>query len=399
MQNRKILISGAGIAGTALAGQLLARGFEPVLIERAPAFRDGGYMIDVGGTGYDLVERYGLLEAARARSYAFDRMSFVNADGKLVSSFGGEVLRRAMEGRFFSIPRGDLARVLHDPITGKVETLYGVTIDALREDSTGVEVTLSNGFLRRFDLVVGAEGVRSPLRARIFGTDEQFEKFLGYYAASFITQDYPHRDEGVYLSHAVPGRQISRYAMRGGRTAFLLVFVQDAPLAAHDIQARKALLAARFGADGWETPQILARLAQADELYFDAVSQIRMPHWSRGRVALIGDAAYGPSLLAGAGSAFAMLGAYVLAGELAEAAGDHARAFAAYEKKLHPFLLRQQDRAISFAGSFLPRTKFGLGFRNLVLGAMNFPPLGTLFVRQMVGERYPLPDYNQPAAR
>jgi 2-polyprenyl-6-methoxyphenol hydroxylase-like FAD-dependent oxidoreductase len=394
MQNRKILISGAGIAGTALAGQLLARGFEPVLIERAPQFRDGGYMIDVGGTGYDLVERYGLLEAARARGYEFDRMSFVDARGRQVSSFGGKVLHRATGGRFFSIPRGDLAWILHEPIKDKVETLYGVTIKALVEDASGVEVTLSNGVVRRFDLVIGAEGMRSPLRERIFGAETRFEKFLGYYAASFITQDYPHRDEGIYLSHAMPGRQISRYAMRGGRTAFLLVFAENAPLVAHDVQAQKALIAARFGADGWEAPEILARLEQTDELYFDAVSQIRMPRWSRGRLALIGDSAYAPSLLAGAGSAFAMLGAYILAGELRAAGGGHGRAFNAYEKKLHPFLLRQQDQVIGLAGSFAPKTKFGIGFRNLVINAMNFPPLGTIFVRQMMGEHFPLPNYD-----
>ncbi|HEY5347518.1 MAG TPA: FAD-dependent monooxygenase, partial [Rhizomicrobium sp.] len=319
MQNRKTLIAGAGIAGTALAWQLLERGFEPVLIERAPAFREGGYMIDVWGTGYDLVERYGLLDAARRRAYDFDRMAFVDAKGRQVSGFGGEAMRRAMQGRFFSIPRGDLARVLYERIDGKVETLYGASIEALREDASGVEVTLSNGETRRFDLVIGAEGLRSRLRARVFGAEERFEKFLGYCAASFIAPDYPHRDEGIYLSHAVPGRQISRYAMRGGRTAFLFVFAEDAPPAAYDIAAQKALIAARFGGDGWETPQILACLAAADELYFDNVSQIRMPHWSRGRVALIGDAAYCPSLLAGAGSAFAMLGAYVLAGELQRA--------------------------------------------------------------------------------
>jgi 2-polyprenyl-6-methoxyphenol hydroxylase-like FAD-dependent oxidoreductase len=394
MQNRKILIAGAGIAGTALAWRLLCHGFEPVLVERAPGFRDGGYMIDVWGTGYDLVERYGLLDAVRPRAYPFDRLVFVDAAGRRLSGFGGKALRRAMQDRFFSIPRGDLARAVHDKIAGKVEILYGVCIDELQEDDSGVAVTLSDGTARRFDLVIGAEGLRSHLRARIFGAQAQCEKFLGYYAASFIAPDYPHRDENVYLSHAAPGRQISRYAMRGGRTAFLFVFAQDVPLAAPGRPAQKALIAARFGDDGWETPEILARLERADDLYFDAVSQIRLAHWTRGRVALVGDAAYCPSLLAGSGSAFAMLGAYVLAGELRQSGGDHARAFAAYEGLLHPYLRRRQDQAMGFAGYFAPRTRLGLGLRNVVVNAMNIPPLGALVARGMLGGRFVLPHYD-----
>lgn len=392
MPAKSVLVCGAGIAGPALAYWLDRFGFEPVLIERAPAFRDGGYMIDVWGLGYDLVARYGLLEQARARAYQFDRVAFVNEKGRVLAGFGGEVFRRAVDGKFFSIPRGDLARTLHEPIDGKVETFYGTAIRDIDEDESGIDVTFTTGAARRFDLVIGAEGLRSALRERVFGPERNFETYLGYCAASFISEHYPHRDENIYLSYARPGRQISRYAMREGRTAFLLVFASQ-PAAVHDIAAQKAVLRSVFGGDGWESPDILMRLDAASDLYFDSVSQIRMPKWSRGRIALIGDAAHSPSLLAGAGSAFAMLGAYVLAGELKKAEGDHKTAFAAYEKRLMPFMLRQQKAAVGFAGSFTPKTALGVSVRNAVLKLMNIPPLGLWLTRRMLGEPYLIPDY------
>jgi len=338
MPAKSILICGAGIAGPALAYWLTRYGFEPTLIERAPSFRDGGYMIDVWGTGYEILERYGLLDEARARGYVFDRLQFVDEKGREVSGFGGEIFRGAFDDRFFSVPRGDLARVLYETIDGKVETIFGTTIRTLAEDDRGVAVEFTNGETRRFDLVVGAGGLHSPVRDMVFGPEDAFEKYLGYCVASFITTDYPHRDEGTYLSFARPGRQISRYAMRGGQTAFLLVYAADSPpaVAPHDIAAQKRLLHERFGGDGWECPEILARLDASGDLYFDPVEQIRMPQWSRGRVVLLGDAAYCPSLLAGAGSAFAMLGAYILAGELHKARGDHGIAFSLYEAKCPP---------------------------------------------------------------
>jgi 2-polyprenyl-6-methoxyphenol hydroxylase-like FAD-dependent oxidoreductase len=361
--NLRILISGIGIGGPALAFWLRRYGMSPTLTERAPAFREGGYMLDVWGVGYDLVQRMGLLDAARDRGYFIDRISFVDERGRRVAGFDADVFRRALSGRFFSIPRGDLARIILDSVGGEVEAFYSTSIDAMREDASGVDVELSNGSSQRFDLVIGADGLRSRVRECVFGQEEQFEHRLGYYAASFVTRGYPHRDERTYLSFARPGRQISRYAMRDDRSAFLFVFTEDGkgPVPPHDMSAHKASLHARFGGDGWECPEILARLDEADDLYFDSVSQIRMAGWSRGRVGLIGDAAYCPSLLAGAGSAFAMLGAYILAGELERTDGDHAAAFAAYEGRMHPFIEEQQGSAERFARYFAPRT----GGRNL----------------------------------
>jgi 2-polyprenyl-6-methoxyphenol hydroxylase-like FAD-dependent oxidoreductase len=195
-----ILICGAGIAGPAFAYWLNRHGFEPTLIERGPAFRDGGYMIDVWGLGYDLVVHYGLLEKTSERAYLFDRLKFVDENGRELASFGGDIFREVVAGKFFSIPRGDLARAIYEPVGGKVETLYGTAIKQLHEDKNGVDVTFTNGTIRRFDLVIGADGLRSNLREMIFGPENEFEAYLGYYAASFITEHYPYRDENTYVS-------------------------------------------------------------------------------------------------------------------------------------------------------------------------------------------------------
>ena len=396
---QRVLISGAGIGGPALAFWLLRRGLSPTLIERAPRFRDGGYMIDVWGLGYELVERMGLLEAALERAYVIDRLAFVDEAGRRVSGFDADAFRRAFMGRFFSIPRGDLARLVFGAVESHVETLYSTSIEALAQDDSGVDVELSGGRSRRFDIVVGADGLRSRVRECVFGGPERFEKYLGYCAASFVTRGYPHRDEGSYLSFARPGRQISRYALREDRSAFLLVFAQDERLEIppHDTAAQKRVLRERFGADGWECPEILERLDGADDLYFDAVSQIRAPSWSRGRVVLVGDAAYCPSLLAGAGSAFAMLGAYALAGEMERAGANHAAVFAAYERRLRPFIEEQQKKAVRFASSFAPRTALGLSLRNAALGLMRIEPVAAWYSRRMFGSSPDLSSYTQGA--
>lgn len=393
MNKLRALICGAGIAGTSIALRLLHYGFEPTLIERAPEFRGGGYMIDVWGLGFDILERYGLLEAARQRAYVFDRLSFVDEQGKEVSAVKGAVLRRALRGKLFSIPRGDLARVLYEAAQNRAEVLYGTSIHALHQHLNGIEVELSSGEARQFDVLIGADGLHSRVRELTFGPESGFEINLGSLAASFIAEGYPHRDEGAYVSFARPGRQVSRYAMRQNRSAFLFVFTQadQAPLRAPDSEAAKELVRARFAEDAWEVPEILNRLEIASELYFDAVSQIRMPRWTSGRVALIGDAAHSPSLLAGAGAAFAMLGAYVLAHELHRADANILQAFTAYEQRLRPYMVRQQRAAARFARSFAPSSNLGIRIRNATLNLMNIPVAGTVLVRSMFGNAFPLP--------
>ena len=349
-------------------------------------------MIDFWGVGWKVAERMGLIPRLREVGYKMERIVFVDAQDRVRSELGGDIFSGAVGDQFISLPRGDLARAIYDLIEGRVEVIYGDSVTALDEQMDGVEATFEHAAPRKFDLVAGCDGLHSVVREKVFGTEEQFEKYLGYQTASFITEDYARRDELTYLSFGAPGRQISRYALRGGRTAFFFVFACGRARRAKD---PRAWLRETFAQDDWvEIPEILRALDRCDDLYFDSVSQIRMPAWSRGRSVLLGDAASCPSLLAGEGTAFAMAGAYILAGELAHADGDFRRAFAAYEEKFRPFIERKQRSAARFANSFAPRTRFGLFVRDQVLNlASRFRPMADFLMRQFVRDDFVLPRY------
>jgi len=395
VSRKSVLIAGAGIAGPALAYWLRERGFEPTIVERAQKFRTGGYVIDFWGVGYDVAERMGLRPFLQDVGYANDRAVFVNCDGSKRSEIGGNTLRRALGNRFVSIQRGDLAGMIFAMVADKTETIFGDEIFAIEEREERVEVTFRRGSMRSFDYIVGADGLRSTVRTRIF-MDTPVRQFLGYYAASFVAEEYPRRDEGIYLSFAAPGRQVSRYALRDGKTGFLFVLRSDERLiqAEHDVAAQIDLLCRTFDRDGWEEwPEIRRRLESCTDLYFDAVSQVHLPAWSKGRIALVGDAAYCPSLLAGEGAAFAMAGAYILAGELGRMAGDHAAAFQNYERKFRPFIEQKQRSARRFAGSFAPRTQLGLFVRDAVLRLSALPAVADWLMARYVKDAFTLPDY------
>jgi 2-polyprenyl-6-methoxyphenol hydroxylase-like FAD-dependent oxidoreductase len=395
VKQKSVLIVGAGIAGPALAYWLRRRGFEPVLIERAPRFREGGYMIDFWGVGFDVAEQMNLIPRIRDAGYMIERIEFVNENGDTTSEISGENLRRVAGDRFISLPRGDLAKAIFDTIANEIEIIFDESVTSIHEDPTGVDVSFERTPPRRFDLVAGCDGLHSAVRQIVFGPEQQFEKYLGYYCASFLTTNYPYREELTYTSYAAPARQISRYALRGNRTAFLFVFAQEQqlPRHSHEVDA-KAMLRETFARDRWiELPELLKRLDACDDLYFDSVSQIRMPSWSRGRSVLVGDAAYCPSLLAGEGTGFAMAGAYILAGELQRAGGDYTRAYRAYNENFRAFIERKQHTAEKNAASFAPRTRFGLRVRDLVLRVAAFPLVGNWLTRRFVADQFQLPNY------
>jgi len=283
MSRQTILVSGAGIAGPTLGYWLLRRGFTPVLIERAPRFREGGYIIDFWAAGFDVAERMGLIPSLRQVGYNFNRIEFVAKDGKRRSAIGGNSFKRVLGDRFFSIHRGDLAHAIYRSIEGDIDTIFGNSIVGIRQDADCAQVTFAHGVPRAFDLVIGADGLHSVVRSVVFGPQANFESYLGYYAASFIASGYPKRNEHTYLSYAAPSRQISRYGLRDDRTAFLFVFASRHPLPAmtHDMTAQKQLLCQTFSRDPWnEWREIERRLEACEDLYFDAVSQIVLPCWS-----------------------------------------------------------------------------------------------------------------------
>ncbi len=395
MKRGSVLISGAGIAGPTLAYWLSRRGFRPTLVERAPHFRKGGYMIDFWAVGFDVAERMNLLPRLREVGYSFNRIKFVDERNRVRSEFGGAALLRVLGDRFISLPRGDLAKAIFDSVAGDTEIIFDDSVTAMREDSSGVEVMFERSPPRRFDLVAGCDGLHSIVRKIVFGPGTRFEKYLGYYAASFLTANYPRREELVYFSYGAPGRQISRYALRDNMTAFLFVFEQDRQ-SGEQLSSKQArhLVKETFAKEAWiEIPEILRRLETCEHFYFDAVSQIHMPQWWNGRTVLVGDAAYCPSLLAAEGAAFAMAGAYILAGELARADGNYAQAFRAYEERFRPFIERKQRGAENFASSFTPSTKFGLFIRDLVLRSASFPWVADWLMRRYVSDQFDLPHY------
>jgi 2-polyprenyl-6-methoxyphenol hydroxylase-like FAD-dependent oxidoreductase len=392
----RILISGAGIAGPTLAYWLVRHGFEVTLVEKAPALRTGGYIIDFWGAGFDVADRMGIVPELVERGYRVQEVRVVGDDGRRVSGFDASVFDRFTAGRFTSLPRGELAATIYARIEREVETLFGDSIRALTGHGDRVHVELASGAARDFDLVIGADGLHSEVRALAFGPESAFERYLGYSVAAFESAGYRPRDEDVYIMHTEVGRQIGRFSMRGDRTMFLFVFADPAGAGEelHDPAAQKARLRRRFADSRWrETRAILERLDACDSLYFDRVSQIRLDAWSQGRVALVGDAAFCVSLLAGQGSALAMVSAYVLAGELHAAAGNHEVAFARYRERLAPMIAEKQRAAVRFAGSFAPRSTLQLFLRNQVMKLLSIGVVARAAIGRGLRDTIELPAY------
>jgi 2-polyprenyl-6-methoxyphenol hydroxylase-like FAD-dependent oxidoreductase len=393
-----VLIAGAGIAGPTLAFWLKAGGFEPTLIERAPALRTGGYVIDFWGLGYDIAERMGLISEINRIGYHVQQMRIVDDTGRRLAGFGTRVFSELTGGRYVTLQRSDLSRLLFESIKGDTETLFDDEIVAIEEQSDNVRVELKHAGLRRYDYVIGADGLYSAVRKLAFGPQSQFETDLGYRVAAFEARGYRQRDDDVYLIYAQPGRMVGRFTLRDDRTLFLLVFLAaDAELPATQ-EAQKTMLRDIYRNGGWECSNMLAELARTDDLYFDRVSQIRMPKWSRGRIALVGDAAFCVSLLAGQGSALAMISGYVLAGELAAAQGRYEQAFGRYEALLRSYIATKQRGAVRFAGAFAPKTQIGVLVRNLVVRAFVIPGLAKLAVGRDIADKLQLPNYEWPTS-
>ena len=396
MKNRTVLISGAGVAGLTLAYWLSRFGFAPTVVERAPLLRTGGYIMDFWGVGFGVAERMQLITQLRRAGYDVAEVRIVDGRGRRIGGFRTDRVSRVLRHRYLSILRGDLVAQIDAAVESHVDTIFGDGIEAIALDASGIEVEFDSAGPGRFDLVIGADGLHSQVRRLIFGPQAAFETYLGYCAASFAAEGYPHRDEDAYVAYCEPGKQVARFALRDGRTVFFLIFAmaEKPPLDRRDSAAQKQLLRHVFGDGAWECPKILAALEESEAPYLDAVSQIHLDRWHRGRAALIGDAAFCPSLLAGAGSSLAMASAYVLAGELKRADGDHRIAYPAYQDRLKAFIDRKQHLATGFARQLAPKTQFGLLARNTLSRSLDLPVIGDLMIGRMFADRFALPDYD-----
>ncbi|WP_338466048.1 FAD-dependent monooxygenase [Novosphingobium sp. ZN18A2] len=388
-----VLISGAGVAGPCLAWWLLENGHRVTIVERAASPRTGGYIVDFWGQGYDIAERMGILPRLLDAGYRLDELRLVDADGQRQSGVRGKAFLSVTDGRFISLPRGELSLALVDVVKDRARMQFADSIAAIRQDAQGVDVTFEHAPSRRFDLVVGCEGLHSRTRDLAFGPREAFERYLGYQFAAWIMPDYPHRDEDAYLAYGEPGRTAARFTLRDG-TSLALFLWRDAegePIP-HEEAGQRALLRRRFAGMAWEAAEMLAALDGARDLYLDRIAQIRMDRWHKGRVALLGDAAFGPSFLAGQGAALAMIGAYVLAGELRRAETVEA-ALSAYHARLAGFMKAKQDAALPIGRAFVPETPFGIRFRAAVGRLMNVGWIAKAAFGRTLTDRIDLPDY------
>jgi 2-polyprenyl-6-methoxyphenol hydroxylase-like FAD-dependent oxidoreductase len=391
----RIAVIGAGIAGTTLAYWLRRSGHVPTLIEKAPQLRTGGYVIDFWGPGYEVAEKMGLRPQLESTGYEVREVRLVDRHGTKVGGFGVDGLRRSAGGRFTSLPRGDLAQLIYGTIEGDVETIFGDTVADVVELDDGMRVVLQSGAERTFDLVVGAGGLHSPVRRLAFGPEGQYAKNLGYWVAAFENTGYRPRDELVYVAYGMPGRMIGRFTLRGDATMFLLIFTADHLNGSgpRGPDAVKAALRDVFADKGWECNAILQSLEQAEDIYFDEVSQIVMDQWSRGRVIVIGDAGAAVSLLAGEGTGLAMTQAYVLAGELNRAGEDYRLAYQRYERLLRPLVEQKQTDARRFAAAFAPKTAAGVWVRNRATKLLAIPYVGERLLSRQLSDGFALPAY------
>jgi 2-polyprenyl-6-methoxyphenol hydroxylase-like FAD-dependent oxidoreductase len=365
MPSTRILISGGGIAGLTLAIELKQRGFDPLVIEREPALRREGYMMDFFGTGWDVAERMGLTERLRAVRYPIDALQFVDASGKPYMDMPIERLRRALDGKYVYLRRQDLERILAERARElAVELRYGTSLAALEDRGEAVQARFEDGGEDTFALVIGADGVHSRVRALAFGPERQFARFLGLYVAAFHLARGGLPVERIAKIYEEPDRLAMIYPLDAEQLDATYVIRHAELHVAKD--ERAAFVRARMRGAGWIMEDALRAHAAGEPLFFDSVTQIVMPQWHRGRIALIGDACGCLTLLAGQGSHMAMAGGYVLAEALARHA-DHSEAFATYQDFLKPHVDKKQKDAVRFARVFVPSPRSRPWLRRLAI--------------------------------
>ncbi|MFI2506321.1 FAD-dependent monooxygenase [Streptomyces sp. NPDC018972] len=371
---RKVLISGASIAGPVLAFWLNRYGYAVTLVEKAGAPRSGGYPIDVRGTALEVVRRMGILPRLRDAHIDLRRLTFLEGDGSEVASLHPHTVTGGVAGRDLEVRRGDLTDALHTAVRDDVEFLFNDSIDTLDQTGHGVDVTFRGGGRRTFDMVFGADGMHSRTRETLFGPEEQFHHYLGYCFAVFTMRNTFGLSHETVMWNA-PGRAAALYAVEDDEEvhAFLNFAQPEPPFGAFpDPESQRDLVATVFADAGWEVPGMLTAMRDADDVFFDAVGQIRMPRWSSGRVALVGDAAYAPSFLTGQGTSLALVGAYMLAGSLA--GRDHTAGFAAYEHDTRNFVTVNQALVGKGGATLFPATPQALEERNSRLRGLGAIP-------------------------
>lgn len=354
MKTTHILISGASIAGPALAFWLNRYGFKVTIVERAPHIRPGGYAIDFRGTAMQVLAQMNLLEEIRKYETRSGKISIVDKKNKEVARMPDGFTSGELE-----ILRGDLANVLYEASKQDTEYIFDDSVSTISQDATGATVTFLSGNTRRFDLVVGADGLHSKVRSVAFGDESNFMHHLGIYLAVFTVPNFMQLKDMAGVFYGTLGKRVGIFSAKQDTEA-RASFYFAAPKLDYDyrdIKAQQQMIRERFTNEEWQVPQLLQYMDNATDFYFDSASQIKMDNWSKGRVTLLGDAAGCASPMSGMGTSMAVVGAYILAGELKAAQGEHTIAFARYEAQMRDFVAASQKLADG-AEWFVPTTRF-----------------------------------------
>ena len=353
-REKKVLISGGGIAGLTLGILLKEKGWEPTIIERDSEMRTDGYIIDFAGTGWDVAERMELIPELRKINYPINAFTYVDKSGRPYLSLSIAKVRKALSGKYTYLRRSDLEHILFERARAVGLTVrFATTIQSLVDNGTEVAVTFNDGVKESFALVFGADGVHSQVRELTFGAQPRFDRFLGYYVAAFSLENHKYNIPNSLAIYEEPNRAMWLYSLGGNKLTAMYVF-RHRNIGHVPPKQRAPLLREVYQGSGWITEELLKDILETEPVFFDSATQIVMPSWSKGRIAMLGDACACLTLLAGQGSHMAMAGAYVLAQELERHDGDHRAAFAAYKKVLMPATVKKQQDAVRMAKFFVP---------------------------------------------
>ena len=375
----KAIISGAGIAGLAAAYELGRAGWDVVVLEKADSLRDGGYMIDFFGPGYDAAEANGLLDAFARHARKVEGVELVNADGSRQGYMSYRSFAAPLGGRLFSLMRGDLERVLFNALGPNVDLRFGTRIETVDNGPASVDIVTSAGDRLQGDVLIGADGIHSPLRAHLFTPEPRVLRYLGYHTAAYIFRSdaVAKAVQDRFLMLSLPDRQAGLYRMEGDSVAVYFIWRDTRPERADDAGAA---IRENFGDLGWLVPETLAAMPPNAEIYYDVVAQIEADQWCNGRVALLGDAAFAVSLLAGQGASLAMGGAHILAQQLASQA-DVPTALARYDTILRPEVVKKQAAGRKAADWIVPHSPFRVWLRARVFNLSSLPFVSRVFER------------------
>lgn len=380
------IIIGAGIAGLAAAHRLADLGATVTVIEKAPAPRPHGYMIDFFGPGYEAAQKMGLLPGLRTLGYHVEQFSYVDEHGRVRASMDYQRFEKAASGQIVSIMRPDLELALREAVAGRVDLRYGTIVEDLDNRPDGVSVRLSDGSRLDGDLLIGADGIHSATRALVFGAQQRFLRYLGLHTAAYVFDDpaiHQQVEDGFFLTDTIDA-QMGFYGLRDGRVAVFTVHRSPDPRLPTD---PRAAVRERYSNLGWVTPTALAKCPESSDVYYDQVAQIEMDTWVKNRVLLLGDSAYAVSLLAGQGASLAVAGAYVLGRQLA-ATPDIDTALDQFFRRWHPVVSERQRIGRRGAGWFLPASATQLWLRRLAVKAMRLPGLDRWLGTALVGKNH-----------